>query len=207
MEMPIPRNVRWFLVSAVAGYGGFLLFLAVAVALSFQPLLAVEAKGTRDQPADGQAGTKEREVSRMEVGILDYTNEERRSRGLAPLRPSPALASLARKHSSHMCSSGTLAHDSESFPAGWRTFAQRMDRVRVGSAAENVAYHSLLKTPEQWAKAVTNVWMKSPNHRKNMLNPTFRYMGVGIVRCKNAIAYATQILVAEPGRNSGNSMR
>ncbi len=205
--MRIRGNVRRLLVRAVAGCGGLLLFLGVAAALSAQPLIVAGAKGTRDRPTDGQASTKDREVSRMENGILDYTNEERRSRGLAPLRLSPALTTLARKHSSHMCSIGILAHESDSFPAGWRSFAQRMDRIGVGSAAENVAYHSLLKTPDDWAKAVTNVWMKSPSHRINMLNPTFRYIGVGVVLCKNTIAYATQVFAGEPGRIPGISMR
>jgi uncharacterized protein YkwD len=200
MEMGISVKVRRQLPGTVVASGKILLTLGIAIALFLQPIMAAETKGKDDRHTGGAVASKETEISKMEIGILDYTNQERRSRGMVPLRLSPALTFLARRHSSHMCSGGTLAHESEAFPAGWRRFAQRMDMVGVRIAAENVAYYSLLKTPEAWARAVTKLWMESPHHRKNILNPEFRYVGVGIIVCKNAIVYAAQVLAAETGR-------
>jgi uncharacterized protein YkwD len=203
MQMGISVNVRRLLAGTVVTIGNTLFSLGITIALLLQPSMAAETKGKEDRSAGEASASQATEVLRMATGILDYTNQERRNRGMVALRLSPALTFLARKHSSHMCSGGTLAHESDAFPTGWRRFDQRMEMVGVRFAAENVAYYSLLKTPEAWAKAVIKLWMESPDHRKNMLNPEFRYVGIGIIVCKNAIVYAAQVLAAETGRLPG----
>ncbi len=39
------------------------------------------------------------------------------------------------------------------------------------------------KDPEQWADFIVKGWMKSPGHRKNILNAKFNYLGVAVWEC------------------------
>lgn len=136
----------------------------------------------------------------MERSIERYTNKERAKKGLAPLNRSPALAFLAKNQSRNMCQAGLLIHESDRFPSGWRRFEQRLSQVGLESGGENIAYQTVLKQPENWARLVVQGWMNSPEHRKNILNPEYRYLGVGLNPCLNKIVYATQVFSSKMGR-------
>jgi len=138
-------------------------------------------------------------LSVEERAILDCTNKERRKLGLTPFAPSSALVWMARKHSQNMCDAGTLKHESDDFPKGWQKFEERLKSVRVLSGGENVAYHSKLKDAEKWASLVVQGWMKSQEHKKNIVNTDYRFMGVGVSQCRGPISFATQVFSAEYG--------
>ena len=135
----------------------------------------------------------------LEESILRYTNEERRGNGLPALRPSPALRFVARKHSMNMCRTQTFRHESRSFPEGWETFPGRLRYVGLDAGGENIGYRTLMGDPDTWAKKVVHGWMESTSHRRNILNPKFRYLGVGISGCKEKIGYATQVFSPDKG--------
>jgi uncharacterized protein YkwD len=42
--------------------------------------------------------------------------------------------------------------------------------------------------------------MNSPVHKKNILDPRFRYIGIGVRACRDNVAYATQVFSPEEGR-------
>lgn len=136
----------------------------------------------------------------MERSIERYTNHERVKRGLALLNSSPALAFLAKGQSRNMCQADRLIHESDKFPSGWKKFEQRLKQVGLSSGGENIAYHTVLREPEKWARLVVQGWMSSPEHKKNILNPQYRYLGVGLDPCSNRIVYATQVFSSEIGR-------
>lgn len=82
-----------------------------------------------------------------------------------PLWLSPPLSEVSQLHSEKMATTGLLDHTG---------FMQRahdagFDNVPV---AENLAEAD---TPQ----AVYEMWMKSPPHKKNMLNETYTLCGVG----------------------------
>jgi uncharacterized protein YkwD len=141
-------------------------------------------------------------LSIMVRNIEHYTNQERLKRGLVGFSTSPALAFLANGQSRNMCQAGQLIHESDRFPSGWKKFEQKLKRVGIRSGGENIAYYTTLKDPEKWARLVVRGWMNSPEHRKNILNPEYRYLGVGLEPCSNRIVYATQVFSSEIGRVS-----
>lgn len=106
-------------------------------------------------------------------------NQERTSRGLSSVSENSLLSRAARGHSDDMVARTYFAHDS----LGGQSF---MDRIRAtgylpssGSwaAGENIAYGtSSLGTPQ----AIVASWMGSPGHRANILNRSFREIGVGV---------------------------
>ncbi|MBI4965398.1 MAG: CAP domain-containing protein [Desulfomonile tiedjei] len=136
----------------------------------------------------------------MQREVLRYTNEERRQRKLAPLMMGSGLQFLASTHSANMCELRKLQHESDKFPEGWQKFAGRLKIVGVTSGGENIAFRTVAAEPRLWAREIVKGWMNSAQHRKNILDPRFTYVGIGVTPCANRIVYAAQVFSTEPGR-------
>ena len=117
------------------------------------------------------------EVTRATLCLV---NAERRARGLRQLRSSPRLARAALAHTREMVARKFFAHDS---PTG----ASIGDRIRgtgylAGTIAwtvgENLAWGSGSRA---LAREIVDAWMRSPGHRANILNGSFKEIGVGVV--------------------------
>jgi uncharacterized protein YkwD len=105
-------------------------------------------------------------------------NEERRARGLAPLRGSRLLDRSAQLRASAIRRCGQFSHA----PCG-QTFVAPFARVgylRGGAAvAENLAWgESGLGSP----RGAVDLWLRSSQHRANLLRPGWRDLGIGLVR-------------------------
>jgi uncharacterized protein YkwD len=103
--------------------------------------------------------------------VLYLTNLERRANGLPPVKGQPNLEAAAAAHAQDMAFLDYFAHDSADGRTPW-------DRLRAAgydysAAGENIA--AGYATPE----AAMEGWMSSPGHRANILNGTFRELGVG----------------------------
>ncbi|RMG56257.1 MAG: CAP domain-containing protein [Acidobacteria bacterium] len=121
--------------------------------------------------------------------VLDAVNRERRQRGLRPLRWSDLLARAAQAHSQDMADRQFLGHIN---PDGYTP----ADRAMLAGArrfrwlAENVGVHWSGPHP---AQSVVRGWMASPPHRANILNPRFRYTGVGVSISATGAVYVTEV--------------
>lgn len=188
---------RWHTVGAIL-LSGWLL-AAIFCVTSFSVYLASAEARDKTSKADEWTLSNE-EIGGMENSVLRYTNEERTKRALHPLQFSPALGFLAVQHARHMCQTGSLKHESLAFPEGWQKFYQRLQIIGLSAGGENIAYRTVQATPDQWAKAVVDGWMKSPNHRKNILRGGFRYVGVGVAPCAKRIAYVSQVFSPDTGQ-------
>lgn len=178
MSPQLLRYVRRAALPMVAAFAVALLFMGQALAATSAP------KKTQNRQANSNA-TLERE-------IFGFTNKMRRQNGMSSLRPSQILQYVARRQSNHMCGTGLLRHQSGAFPKGWRTFRERLAKTGARGGGENLASVSLTNDPEVWAAETVHGWMNSPTHRKNILDPRFKYLGVGVRKCKNGVGYATQ---------------
>ncbi len=133
-------------------------------------------------------------VAGLEQEILRLVNVERQRAGLTPLKHAPALVQPARRHSREMLELKYFSHTS---PV--REHAEFTDRLRLagvkdyGVAGENLAMRS--RTPDLAAMLV-QMWMDSPGHRANILEPRFRYLGVG-VHGDDRVVYATQLFTSK----------
>jgi uncharacterized protein YkwD len=152
-----------------------------------------------DDTVEFRITNKTESPSVEERAILALTNNERKKLGLKPLLQSSALMLVARTHSQHMCDAKTLKHESDVFPTGWQKFEQRLKSVEVLSGGENIAYHSKLKDSEKWAELIVRGWMKSQEHKKNIVNKDYRFLGVGVSQCKGPIEFVTQLFSSEIG--------
>ena len=110
-------------------------------------------------------------VEDAERALLELMNDERERRGLEPLGWCEPCAGVAREHSRDMYEEGYFSHVDEE---GLDPF-ERMRRARIGyaSAGENLAIAPTVAEAHQGLLA-------SPDHRANMLRPSFDEVGIGI---------------------------
>ncbi|MUG92389.1 T9SS type A sorting domain-containing protein [Scytonema sp. UIC 10036] len=103
--------------------------------------------------------------------ILDLTNAERQKAGVQLLQLSDKLNNSAQTHVQNMALNDFFSHtDSNGSSVGNRAIAAGFQYSTIG---ENIAAGQ--STPQQ----VFQGWMNSPEHRANILNPVFQFLGVG----------------------------
>jgi uncharacterized protein YkwD len=107
--------------------------------------------------------------SAHESALLREMNRVRAAQGLAPLRADSHLQQAAVAHSREMLASNTFAHGA---------FATRMVRYKVSfsTAGENLAWGTGSLAS---AHSIVAAWLASPEHRANLLRPSFRRVGIG----------------------------
>jgi len=138
-------------------------------------------------PAAGAGSTESASVSArhdLDQGILIALNAVRQKQGLRPLRTSPSLAAAARAHSLAMARRGFFAHES---PSG-HPFWHRLERFyaftgyRTWAVGENLAWRS----PDLAAAEAVRLWLGSPTHRRIMLDPKWREVGLAAIHARSA---------------------
>jgi uncharacterized protein YkwD len=111
--------------------------------------------------------------------IVALVNAQRAAHGLRPLAVSPCATHYAAPWSTHMARTDTLVHQSLS----------PLLRCPARAAGENIAYGNVS------ADQMMAMWMNSPGHRANILNPSFTRIGVAAVRTTSGRWWATQDFV------------
>jgi uncharacterized protein YkwD len=111
-------------------------------------------------------------LSTAEAGFLRAVNATRTAHGLSRLTVDPTLVRAARSHSRSMLDGGYFAHGN---------FAGRMVafHVRGPFVGENLAWGS---GSYGSAAMVISEWLASPEHRANLLRPSFTRIGIGAVQ-------------------------
>jgi uncharacterized protein YkwD len=123
-------------------------------------------------------------LSSLESSVLVDINAFRAQHHLARLRPSSALTRAAREHSGQMAAKGYFAHDSADGSAFWKRIQHfyGSSRWQFWSVGENLLWSS----PDVDAGSALQLWLASPEHRKNLLNPHWREIGVSVVHAAGA---------------------
>jgi uncharacterized protein YkwD len=107
--------------------------------------------------------------TRGEYAIVRAMNVVRANNGVPPLRVGSALTRAARSHSVDMARRGYFDHGA--FVQRLRSFG-----VRAPFIGENLASGTQPLTP----LAIVRMWIASPPHRQNLLEPGFRHVGIGV---------------------------
>ncbi|MCU8592903.1 CAP domain-containing protein, partial [Streptomyces sp. A13(2022)] len=107
-----------------------------------------------------------------EAQVLALVNEERADAGCAPVTANDRLTRAADDYSDVMASSGVMSHTG---PDG-STMASRVEAAgyQWSTLGENIA------RGQADAASVMNSWMNSEGHRANILNCSFKELGVGV---------------------------
>lgn len=123
------------------------------------------------------------EDHQFEQQVLDLVNRERARAGLSPLSYDRRLDVASERHNMQQAATRRMAHDG----IGDGTPGQRIRAAGYGGSwGENVATGQL--SPAQ----VVAEWMASPGHRRNILDPSFRLMGVSYGTAADGRTYWAQ---------------
>jgi len=106
--------------------------------------------------------------------LVELTNQERQTQGLLPLKVSSVLNQAALAKAQDMLAKDYFAHTSPQGLSPWYWFKKAGYNYQV--AGENLAIGFV--DSEEVAKA----WEVSSTHRQNLLEPSYREIGVAVVK-------------------------
>ena len=109
----------------------------------------------------------------IERDLFDYANHERSAQGLPALRWNNALASAARKHAAVMAQKGSLSHQ---FPG------EASLPGRAGQSGAHFVWLSENVAQGPSAQVIHAEWVKSPNHRANLLDRDMDSIGIAVAQ-------------------------
>lgn len=105
--------------------------------------------------------------------VTNEINASRTAGGLASLTTDSQLNQAANLKANDMLQTGYWAHNAPDGTQPWKWFEQAGYKYR--SAGENLAKDF------RTSKGVASAWLDSETHRKNMLSPTFKNVGIAVV--------------------------
>jgi uncharacterized protein YkwD len=150
-------------------------------------LVAVTLASAAAAPAGARSDKQVRKTSAMralEAEVLVDVNRLRSRRGLKRLRFSSKLTAAAMQHSREMARRGYFSHNSANGAAFWR----RVERFYGSSGYRSwtVGENLLWSSPSVDAAGALNMWMRSPEHKANLLRRDWREIGLAAVHVASA---------------------
>jgi len=118
-------------------------------------------------------------LSHFESSVLGDINTFRAEHGLTRLHLSPQLTSAAAAHSQQMAQDGYFAHESADGSAFWQRLQSfyRRSPAHLWAVGENLLWSSSALSGGR----ALGLWLASPPHRQNLLDPRWREIGLSAV--------------------------
>lgn len=150
------------------------MFTVLAAAVASAALAVAASGATRSAKSLGSLNHE----------LLVAINAYRAEHGLHRLSLATGLDRSASVHSFQMGADGYFAHDSANGEAFWK----RIQRYYSSSHASywSVGENLLWAAPVVSAQKALRMWIASPEHKANLLNPAWRQIGVSAVQVPSA---------------------
>lgn len=165
----------------------------VALASALEVLALSDAACGGDAACEGMRPLATEMLALVNADRLNPSNDAETGGAAQPLKWDPKLAQAALAHSQDMALNHYFSHYG---PVG-SSPADRISKagVRWRAMGENIAKNYTVGSAED---AFMNEPRFQPDHRANILNRKFNYVGIGIVRGPDGMIYATQEFAQEP---------
>lgn len=155
--------------------------------------------GSPDRRAEHQGGSEPSTVEAARTEVLQRINALRAGVGLSPLRSDPRLDGVAQAYAEEMAQQGYFSHlspDGSDLRARLKRASYAYERAgeNLGLAAGPLAAHFAIE--------------HSPGHRRNLIDPGYALLGLGIARRSTADrdeVILTQVL-ATPALPGGDTV-
>ncbi|MDO5669870.1 MAG: S8 family serine peptidase [Corynebacterium sp.] len=131
------------------------------------------------EPENPGAPEAPEDPAEINAALLQATNQARSRAGVPPLQARPELGSLAQDWAETMSRDNRLYHRPD----------LRRHSNNEYTVSENILY---MRGGTITAESIVQVWMNSPQHRANLLNPRHRWLGVGVAESADGTTYAVQ---------------
>ena len=161
------------ILSFVETYGGPIKSTADEIKNTASKFLTVSPGSNASMPLDIVTTPDELVVDdEKERALLSLVNKEREKAGASTLTVDVTIVAVARAHSKDMLLRRYFSHNT---PDG-KDLGNRLDAagVHYSSAGENIAFAPDVESAHQGL-------MNSPDHKKNLLDPEFHHVGIGII--------------------------
>jgi uncharacterized protein YkwD len=122
-------------------------------------------------------------IAQFKAEVIRLVNLEREKAGVAPLKELDTLFPMADVRAQE--SAASFSHTRPNNTRCFTIFGE--NNLKYAAAGENLAYG--FKTPE----SVVAAWMKSEGHRRNIMDPDFKYIGIGYFVNENGRIYCSQL--------------
>ncbi|AWI05365.1 CAP domain-containing protein [Clostridium drakei] len=128
------------------------------------------AQGT-NIPKTPSAQTNSSTLSSSEQQMIKMVNDARAQNNLPALKVDTQLCNVARIKAQDMIDNNYFSHSSPKYGSPFDMM--KSFGIKYVSAGENIAGNQSVQNAQ-------NALMNSPGHRKNILNPDFTHIGIGI---------------------------
>lgn len=126
-----------------------------------------------------------------EIEVFNLVNREREKKNLPVLKWNSDLARLARTYSQKMADVNFFSHfDTDG--AGVAERARAMSIKNWRKIGENL-FESI--GSRNFTPVAIQMWMKSADHRRNILDDQFTTSGIGIAQSRDGKIYITQVFI------------
>lgn len=119
-------------------------------------------------------------LSAQGQAMVNSINQERAAAGLAPLQVNLSLVEVAQLKANDMKTNGYFSHNSPTYGSPFDMM--RSAGISFRGAAENIAINSSVD-------GAMAAFMSSDGHRRNILNPAFTHVGIGVVQSSYGTYY------------------
>jgi uncharacterized protein YkwD len=161
------------IVHLVEKYGGPINFTVNQFEKSAAKFLTIDPGSKETMQMDVAPKPEELEVDdTAERKLLELVNKERAAAGVPALVVDVRIVKVARDHSRDMFTRRYFSH----YTPDGKDLGDRLSGgdIKYALAGENLAYAPDVPTAHQGL-------MDSPEHKKNLLDPQFRHVGIGII--------------------------
>lgn len=117
--------------------------------------------------------TTKSELTADEQKVFDLINAKRVANGLSALKIDDEVQNIARIKAQDMVDSNYFSHTSPTYGSPFNMM--KSFGISYKTAGENIAGNSS-------NSGAVNAWMNSEGHRANILNSSFNYTGIGVVK-------------------------
>lgn len=122
---------------------------------------------------DGSSTSNASSLSSDEKEVFDLINTQRTNNGLTALKLDTEALNVARIKAKDMVDNNYFSHDSPTYGSPFQML--NSFKVTYKTAGENIAGNSS-------NSGAVNAWMNSSGHKANILNSSFNYTGIGVVK-------------------------
>ena len=122
---------------------------------------------------DGSSTSNTSSLSSDEKEVFDLINTQRTNNGLTALKLDAEALNVARIKAKDMVDNNYFSHNSPTYGSPFQML--NSFKVTYKTAGENIAGNSS-------NSGAVNAWMNSSGHKANILNSSFNYTGIGVVK-------------------------
>lgn len=174
----------WYIVQIEGDYVG-------AVSKKYVKAIYPSSSGSSSNTSGSTGSSSSSNTSSLssdEKEVFDLINKQRTNNGLSALKMDSEALQVARVKAQDMVDNNYFSHNSPIYGSPFEML--NSFKVTYKTAGENIAGNSS-------NSAAVTAWMNSSGHKANILNSSFNYTGIGVVKSSKYGKIYVQIFIGK----------